>query len=1051
MIRLLLPCILLCGVVSAQKYNFRVFGVDDGLADPYVYKIVQDSKGFLYAGTGDGLSVFGGNKFRNMFVADGLAENFINTQFIDHRGTLWMGHYQQGISVLHRLTFLNLGLEELKGVRITKFLQDTLGNLFIATYGKGIFCLGPRAMPYRIEGTADMVNDIAFTSDGKLLAVTPESFEVYRLNPEFTRAEISFQLDSLASKDFQKIIPGKKNQFFLCVKEYGLVQVKYMQGECRVLPFRNELFRGSACDFRDGVMDPEGNIWLATFGEGLKKIIPADDKFDAATLFLIDHSNGLPTDHLQSLFFDREGNLWIGTYGKGLVQMINERFTQFTGFSSSSDPGIYSAAADAIGQLWIGTREGLVYFIPGSRAQIPGSLPGITKEKITALHPDREGQIWAGSENGAIYRVDPSKKSVKKHRLSGKARYIHTIDEFDGNIYFATSSGLCILDPKTDAEQWLGTNEGLLHNNVIRTLKTGDGRLWIASHETPPYFLYNGKATVFNEVSGLRIFDLNDLAEGKDGNVWIATGGDGLFRYDGKTFKRYSVENGLASNFCYSVTADIQGNIWVTHKNGISRMMYGESWFEAIGKSKGFLSPENNLNAVYADPTGTVFFGTENGIIRYDPRKEKKNPVENVTTILGITLNGKFLGQVYDTTISYGEHSLRIDYIGVCLTDPSQVRYRYKLEGFDPEWTETDNAQRFVSYPKLADGHYFFRLLSRNNSGEWNKIPVGFSIRVGLPIWKRWYFFVFCLAFLLTMSILYTRVRTRRLVRQRQVLKQQVQEQTLVIRREKEEVERINAIVEEKNRDITSSIKYAVKIQEATLPPAEIMEKAINGIIFYRPRDIVSGDFFWYHILDDERIVIVAADCTGHGVPGAFVSLVGKMLLDKIIIEKKVTEPSRILHMLDEGVKQTLHQQGEDLTSQDGMELALLILSPDRKKVLFSGANRPLLVVRKGELSEYSGSSFGIGGTYGKLQKEFRQEEVELVTGDMLFVFSDGYADQFGGEKGRKFSTRSLKNMLTAAAESKLNEQKSIISGTFDRWKGEGKQIDDVLLIGVRI
>ena len=154
---------------------------------------------------------------------------------------------------------------------------------------------------------------------------------------------------------------------------------------------------------------------------------------------------------------------------------------------------------------------------------------------------------------------------------------------------------------------------------------------------------------------------------------------------------------------------------------------------------------------------------------------------------------------------------------------------------------------------------------------------------------------------------------------------------------------------------------------------------------------------------------------------------------------------------MDEGVQESLNQKGEDLTSQDGMEISLLHFTADRKKVTYSCANRSVLVVRKGELSEFTSSPFGIGGTYGKLQKIFNENEIDVVPGDMLFIFSDGYADQFGGEKGRKFSTKSLKNLLTTAASSKLSEQKNIIGGTFERWKGDGKQIDDVLLIGIRI
>lgn len=272
--------------------------------------------------------------------------------------------------------------------------------------------------------------------------------------------------------------------------------------------------------------------------------------------------------------------------------------------------------------------------------------------------------------------------------------------------------------------------------------------------------------------------------------------------------------------------------------------------------------------------------------------------------------------------------------------------------------------------------------------------------------------------------------------------------------RQLEEANRIASLVnelEKKNRDITSSLEYAQRIQNAILPTEKVFARGFSDkFVLYIPKDIVSGDFYWYAEKEDTSL-IAAVDCTGHGVPGAFMSIIGYSNLNKIVLEKGFTDPQVILSMLDREVTEILKQKEDDSDSRDGMDISLCTLDRKKKKLTFSGAYRPMYLLRNKELSEFKGSPFPIGGKFKfKKQKVFFNETIDLQKGDTLYIFSDGYADQFGGNGSQKFMTKNFKNLLINLQEHTMDEQKHILHYEFESWRGDHKQMDDILIIGLR-
>lgn len=262
------------------------------------------------------------------------------------------------------------------------------------------------------------------------------------------------------------------------------------------------------------------------------------------------------------------------------------------------------------------------------------------------------------------------------------------------------------------------------------------------------------------------------------------------------------------------------------------------------------------------------------------------------------------------------------------------------------------------------------------------------------------------------------------------------------------ELKKAYDIIEEKNKDITDSIQYAKRIQNAILPKDDFIASMLpESFVLYRPKDIVSGDFYWVGEKYGKKI-IAAVDCTGHGVPGAFMSMMGSALLNEIVNEKGITSSAQILNHLRERVMQTLQQTGAEGETRDGMDIALCVINEDN--IEYSGANNPLYLVRNGQLQEFKGDKQPIG-IYAGNEKPFSLQNVAIRKDDMFYIFSDGYVDQFGGPDGKKFMSRRFRELLVSSANIPVNQQKTILNDALEDWKQGGRQIDDILVIGFRV
>jgi serine phosphatase RsbU (regulator of sigma subunit) len=324
------------------------------------------------------------------------------------------------------------------------------------------------------------------------------------------------------------------------------------------------------------------------------------------------------------------------------------------------------------------------------------------------------------------------------------------------------------------------------------------------------------------------------------------------------------------------------------------------------------------------------------------------------------------------------------------------------------------------------------------------------NIIIKKPVWKKWWFYLIIVLLLIILTIIYIKRREYKFLAEKKILEEKVRERTYEIQCQKNEIELQRDMINEKNANITSSIRYASKIQNSILPPVELVDKLLpDSFIFSKPKDIVSGDFYWL-AEKDSKIIFAVADGTGHGVPGAFISLLGITLLNEIVNIHGITTSDAIVTELREGVIHSLQQGRKDIPTSDGMDIALCVLDQHQKRIQFTGGMNNLVYVRDKKLGEVKGDRFSVCALTD-YTGSFTMKKIEYKKGDVFYLFSDGYQDQFGGDFDRKFLRKQFYLTLLEIHELPMLKQKETLETKLNEWMKDNPQTDDITVFGIRL
>ncbi len=1054
--------------IYGQSPRFDSYKVLKNKKNVDVSDIFQDQKGYIWLATNYGLVKFDGVDFQLFTTEDSLYDNNISCINEDPEGILWIGHKSGKISYYNGNKFKKFNPEEgLSAVEISSFFIDHSGVLWFSTYGEGVYYYAGeiRKRLYNLNTDNGLLDNYVYAlvqdADSNLYLATDKGISVYDIENKTFNNKITMS-DGLPDNIVKDMII-KDSDLWIAMEDGGICKYNLNTKKFSIL---SDWEFGSINDF---VLNSENEIWVSTKRNGVIKI-----NYDNGnvTFSVYGKNNDLPEIRTRTIFKDREKNIWIGTRN-GLSVRKNNNFEFLNEKDGFTIKDIFSFVIDDLGNYWVASQQGL-YIVKKSKAgEIQQKLlfhEPKNAYSFISLYKDHSGNIWAGTYGYGVFKIDPFTLEItqynSKNGLSND-NIIHISGNKD-NIWLSTLGGGITKYCANEKDKFRNytTNDGLTSDYVYSTFTDSKNRTWIATDGGGVVYFRNDSILSFSNPKLDSIKKtVYSVIEDRNSNIWFNCADDGLYQYDGNQFYHYHEGNGLRTNFIQGLSVDLMGNPVIISNEGVDKYIIKDSIFEYYGEIAGVSYQEPHLNSVYKDKQGNIWIGTASGMIKLNSN------ISDTTEILPkifISRKSIFFNPIKDhkkNTFRYNENHLSFSYTGLWFKSSENLMYRHKLEGYDIDWS-IPTKLRTVTYSNLPPGDYKFIVQVNYSGGKWISSPDSeFSFTIKKPFWKTYWFIATFIILVLIGIYVFIKARLKKLQRDKEILEEEVRKRTLEIMNQKEEIEsqrdeletqrnyliKQNDKIEKQNKNITSSIEYASRIQQALLPPKENFTRYLGEhFIFFRPRDIVSGDFYYLNVKDD-NVIVAAADCTGHGVPGAFMSILGISLLDQITnqVNKSFTA-GEILTLLREEIKHALRQTGKANEANDGMDISLCVLNRKKSIINYAGAYNPLILIRDNKIVKYKADKMPIG-IYIREKEVFTNHVVEIRKGDSLYIYSDGFQDQFGGEENKKFLPKNLNNLLLEISGHPAQKQKEILNEKLDNWKGDNPQVDDIIILGFKI
>ncbi|MCU0377094.1 MAG: SpoIIE family protein phosphatase [Bacteroidales bacterium] len=1033
--------VLTTSQTSAQTYSYRIYDSNTGLPGSYLSVLEQDRHGFLWMGLETGLFRYDGFEFHPVEIPDTIASGYPNALFCDSKGTMWIGLTDGSL-----YTWTPGGTVErvagLEADRINRIIAGPDGRIWIVSQAQGIYVTDAGA-----EGDLNKIStpeglvifDISFTGNDSLLVATQDNLYIAVITG--SEAIITHTFPELEYTWIQTIRKVTDDFWVAGTDGAGLYAITHQGGKLSAAQVNHPALE--SLRIPSLVTGPGLYVIAATRESGVLKIEFSEDFSSVVAVGSYDAGSGLPDNDVRTIFRDREENLWIGLFSRGLAAVTTNAFS----FYKPPLQKEINFIGESQGRVIMGTRNGLFDFDPltgtfGNFMELNRKTGG---SGIVSWYCDKNGNIWIGTVSEGLWLMN-STGDVRQFYLSMNPgqNHINSTAIDNENIWLATLNGVVLLDKASGSQRAVYTTREMLpHNNVSQVVVTRDGEVLVATETDMLCYIHvtGGVRTEGMIMEGAMRNRIQSISYMPDGTVCTGTLGNGIFLFTGDTLLNYTNVDGLLSNYCYSTLIASDGRIWTGHEKGFSIINPAAGAVRAFGRDFGVTG--DCLPAALAETSdGNIYVGTTDGAVVFNPVMEQKISAPPQAGIVSVVINN----QEYPYRPSYNlpyrsSYTVEVNYAGISLRDPLNVVFKTKLENFDDDWTEP-TSDRSVTY-RLNDGHYRFvvEASARDNADAISS--AAFELVIQKPFTRSWWFIVLVIGFagVVVYVIILLRERAHRI--QREFLESELRKRTAEVYEQKEELA-------QKNLDITESIKYAKRIQSSVLPDTARLGAVFkDAFVYFLPRDIVSGDFYWFDWIDKDRFIIVCADSTGHGVPGAFMSMIGTALLQDIVTVKKITKPSQILHELDRQIFSTLNQNQELESSNDGMDIVVCEFNIKTRHLVFASAMRPVILIIDGEQHYVRGNRSSVGGE-SVVEKFFDDQEYHLREGDTVYLFTDGYPDQFGGHGSKKMKISRLRILLDEIKGLPMTEQEERIRGYFFEWKGDNEQVDDVLLMGLK-
>lgn len=1060
------------GIKEQAVADIQFTSIDQGLVSSNINDILFDSRGLTWIATDRGLVRYDGVYSIVYDIRSGMPSNDINCLLEGVNNEIWIGFGSGGFAKYDgtNLTLFDkssCGFEK----RINDFGIDSEGNLLIGTLGAGLCSYdGNEIKIYDKSYTLRSHKDVgSFSKDKKgniwfinfgtgIWKYSDEGLKSFTSQSGIDESWITTVF--IDSKN-RKWLGGCKTDFFM-IQENNITRFK--------VSTKIESFITSFIE------DDNGDIWIGTTKNGLFQ-------FNGEKLKQYSVDEGLSSNSISCLNKDEYGRIWAGTYDGGIVTINSKSFEYFRdkhGLPSSRVNGIL----ERNGKMYYATDQGLVIqsgedslsWVSSYKGEDPFKT-GLRSFPNHDVAINKKGVIFTSASNFGLARILPDMSYMR--RLGGNIDDLQNprgvaVDS-NGVFYGASGeNGKLFYFTDTAAYYW-GNYNNFLFNSSTDVEVDQENKIWISSADFGVCVFDGNHWIYYTTNEGLSANYVRDIYVDNLNRVWVATN-RGLDFIQNGVIHNVDLADGKYNLDVQSIIQDKDGYYWVGLVNGLVQLTPKKKTnditdFETMvySKNDGIANPSFLRDAMYISKNNRLYMGTEGGLLIKDLEKSGESKFTPKASLSSIDLNSKEIDfnrlkdEEYASTIAFSDEiafkdvvpfynypkNLELPYDINHITfyyegtyqgalHPQRLKYEYYLEGVDEEWILGTKEEK-VDYRNIPYGNYTFHLRSFINRENPSEVFVySFSIQ---PPWYHTWWARTVFVILSVLAILgFVKLRTRALLKRQKELEVTVEERTSELKQKHNQLT-------ESHREIRESITYAKRIQNAILPPQKLVKEYIpQSFVIYKPKDVVAGDFYWMtHV--ENKILFAAADCTGHGVPGAMVSVICNGGLNRSVNEFGLTDPGKILDKTRELVLQEFEKSEEDMN--DGMDIALCSL--EGNNLIYAGANNSIWIIRKDskEIEEIKADKQPIGDY--RHPKPFTSHEVKLDTGDTFYIFSDGYVDQFGGERGKKYKSINFKRFLLSIQDFKMEEQRTLIDDNFEQWKNGFEQVDDVCVIGVRV
>jgi len=1009
------------------------YGADDGLPQEDIFSIFQDGKGYLWFGTNSGAVRYNGREMLVFNHEQGLPGNSVRDIKQDSSGIMYFATTSGIAKFQGDMTIDTL----LAGISFNKVFVDSRDNRwFIGDDGlymesqKGIRHLNTEfsVLPAKIYNITED------PGTGHLLMATIRGVFLYDRENEI--------IIQLSNTDSYSLYIDVNDSIWISTRDglYITQLADLMENRLDALSRNlNKRLQFPVNIISNITTNKFGSVWLVADSK-IMQVISTDQE-----PIIYEQEIGIKNNKILSFLIDQEDNIWIGFSG-GLQRLTNRRGLR-NFHPGIIDSYIYSIFQDHHQRIWITSDNGVFYFQNDQLMNFTQQL-GRSNKKFTGTLLPNNNILLANNEG--LYEVSSANLQIVRKTLF--SQITHNFENIfvtsKGEIFLLTGiNGIIYYFPTFYSQPIQLKNR--FTANIFQLIEL-EGQI-IGGNSTG-FVSFNGTEFELLHKTACNLWTLR-----KDGSdIWVGTDcGIGLVqngRFDQLELSGFDRDMVIKS----ILPAKNRNYLWLGTNKGFSYFNTNSQEYEfTINTKDGLSGDEITTGGLFLDQNDLLWVGTYHGISNFNIRAKSNLNYLPVCYIEKMFLNGERIEAKSGEVFSHNENSFEFEISALSFSDETSIEYEYNLRATGNNYSDYHRGSEYKAYcSNLPPGKYEFSYKAKGKNNIWG-YPEEYEFTIRKAWYNTWIFRITLILVFIVITYLFYIIRISAIKAQRNKLEQQVRERTHELEVANTEIEAQRDFarfqrdqIGQQQKSIVDSINYALTIQNSLLPSSQILKDQLpEHFILFKPRDIVSGDYYWvkdqmYHLY------VAAADCTGHGVPGAFMSMLGMTLMNEIVNKHPQIDPDELLNELRSQIMETLHQKGDPGAAKDGMDMVVCKYNRQDHSLHFAGANNPLYLVRKGELTEYKTDKMPV--SIHEVMHPFGGQEIKLKPGDIVYLFSDGYADQFGGPRGKKLKYREFKELLVSNADKEMHEQGLLLDQAFEKWKGDLDQIDDVVVIGLR-